>query len=463
MERGTVVDVGRRLWHFCHTLRHDGIDYAEYLDQLTYLLFLKMAEERLITLPGVTWADLKSTPDDRLLATYRRMLRTLKNSDDVVGDVYASATCAFTGSGALRDTIRLLDSVRWSSLPSDVQADAYEYLLEQAAAEGKKGAGQYFTPRPLMSSVVACVKPGSARSDRVVADPAAGTAGFLVAAHAWAKENAPKSLRGRRELRFSGTELVTRPRRLALMNLLLHGVQNFDISLADSLTSPFSAGSADVVLTNPPFGVKGGRAPRREDFWCTTTNKQLNFVQHVVQLLRPGGRAAVVLPDNCFFGSASSQLIPGLVERCDVHTILRLPIGTFAPYTAGTKTNVVFFTKGLSTRQLWIYDARTPKPVASRTTPLTKELLEDFQTCFGEDPFGQAARSTDAPKTDRWHRFDRGELAQVDYEVDRLPWRMTSALSAQRNERPTDLLRAIVEDLDAAAEDVRRLIKRLAE
>jgi len=439
------------------------MDYGEYLDQLTYLLFLKMADERSLDLPlGTGWGELVASADDRLLSSYGRMLARLKESDGLVGDIFSASASAFSHAESLRRVIRLLDQVKWASLPSDVQADAFEYLLEQAAAEGKKGAGQYFTPRALIESIVACMRPGALATDRLVSDPAAGTGGFLVAAHMWAETNIMTASPNptMRRLKYHGTELVARPRRLGLMNLMLHGVNEPRIDHADAIYGDPSTELYDVILTNPPFGAKGGQPPFRPEFWARTGIKQINFAQHVVHTLRDGGRAAIVLPDNCFFGDGARILWPELVQRCDVHTVLRLPVGTFAPYTAGTKTNVVFLTKGRPTNGIWIYDARSGMQPASKLRPLTANTLAEFEVCYGPDPTGMSPRDRDQSSVGRWNAFSAAELGKCGFEPDRLPWRAGTKYGNQRTPAGF-LLGDILIDLDAAAEDVRTLIKEL--
>ncbi|MFG2099680.1 N-6 DNA methylase [Micromonospora echinaurantiaca] len=457
-----MVDVGRTLWHYCHTLRHDGMDYGEYLDQLTYLLFLKMADERGVALPqGAGWDKLTHCDAEVLLETYQEILTKLKCGRGLVGDIYASARSGFSRPSSLGQILSLLDQIEWSALPSDVQADAFEYLLEQAAAEGKKGAGQYFTPRLLVESIVECVKPGALPSDRLVSDPAAGTGGFLVAAHAWAlNELGSPSAVEKRGMSFQGTELVSRARRLGLMNLMLHGVTEPVLSLSDAIYDDPPLSNYDVVLTNPPFGSKGSNPPVRSDFWAVTSSKQLNFVQHVVAILKEGGRAALVLPDNCFFGDQASLLWPGLVERCNVHTVLRLPRGTFSPYTSGTRTNVLFLEKGRPTETTWVYDARTGLPAIGRGNPLSRDTLKEFRTCFGPDPRAQSARNVLHSPGRRWNAFQIQELSRRQYQLDQLPWQAPVEM-LQTHESPILVLESILRDVDAVAEDVRALLKEL--
>ncbi len=297
-----------KIWGFCHTLRHDGIDYGDYIEQITYLLFLKMADEKALDLPERTdWAHLRKESGTELLEDYQDALRVLGKEPGILGDIFSGAQSRFTNPVNLKKLFGLIDETEWTSLDVDVKGAVFEGLLEKAAAEGKKGAGQYFTPRVLIRSMVRCMKPDPrASKDFKIGDPACGTGGFLVAAYEWLLGETGGALdrdiarRVRRET-FFGQDLVARPRRLALMNLHLHQVEPH-ISLGDSIYETPGPTRFDVVLTNPPFGTKGAnQAPDRDDFVIQTSNKQLNFVQHVLTVLKPGGRAAIVVPDNVLF------------------------------------------------------------------------------------------------------------------------------------------------------------------
>jgi|SRR5579862_919535 len=352
-----MSDIVAKLWGFCHTLRHDGIDYGDYIEQITYLLFLKMADERALDLPEQTdWAYLRTQSGTDLTDAYTEALRQLGRQPGMLGDIFSGSQSRFTNPVNLKKLISLIDETEWTALDVDVKAAAFEGLLEKAAAEGKKGAGQYFTPRLLIQSMVRCIKPDPRASrDFTIGDPACGTGGFLVAAYEWLMNETGGALdrdiakRIRTET-YYGQELVARPRRLALMNLYLHQVEP-RISLGDSIYEAPDSVRFDVILTNPPFGTKGAnQAPDRDDFVVSTSNKQLNFIQHVLTTLKPGGRAAVVVPDNVLFASQAGEVFRVLMEDCDVHTVLRLPRGTFNPYTDGTKTNVIFFTRAYPLR-----------------------------------------------------------------------------------------------------------------
>lgn len=426
-----MSDVVNKLWGFCHTLRHDGIDYGDYIEQITYLLFLKMAEERGVELPeDVDWDSLRQRSGTELTDHYVDVLRILGRAPDILGDIFSGAQSRFTNPVNLKRLISLIDETEWTQLGVDVKAAAFEGLLEKAASEGKKGAGQYFTPRLLIDSIVRVMRPDPRQSsDFRVCDPACGTGGFLVSAYEWFVAEARGGAFGRdlahriRSATYYGQDLVPRPRRLALMNLYLHGLEP-KISLGDSIYDPPLSTRYDVILTNPPFGTRGAnQVPVRDDFVVETTNKQLNFMQHVLSILKPGGRAAMVLPDNVLFSDPGSEVLKLLMEDCDVHTLLRLPRGTFSPYTEGTKTNVLFFSKGWSTERTWIFDARANVPkITKKDRPLSAAHFSEFEKCFGSDPHGRSKRSEADSSDGRWRSFDSAEIAEQSYKLDNFKW-----------------------------------------
>jgi type I restriction enzyme M protein len=289
-----MTDIVQKLWGFCHTLRHDGVDYGDYIEQLTYLLFLKMADEKGAQVPkNYDWASLKDLSGTKLTDHYNEILRKLRDAGGLLGDIFTQAMSRFNNPVNLRRLIDMIDEEEWSALDVDVKGAAFEGLLEKAASEGKKGAGQYFTPRPLIQSICTVMKPDPrGKPDFKICDPACGTGGFLVCSYEWLFEVSKGALdradaKRVRASTFYGQDLVARPRRLALMNLYLHGVEPH-IYLGDTIYEPDRGERYDVVLTNPPFGTKGAnQAPEREDFTIETSNKQLNFVQHVVNSLSP--------------------------------------------------------------------------------------------------------------------------------------------------------------------------------
>jgi type I restriction enzyme M protein len=481
-----MSDVVQTFWGFCHTLRHDGIDYGDYIEQITYLLFLKMADERKIALPHVdrdgtpcdcSWprlAKLANTPSSALGAHYAAVLGTLGRQRGLLGDIFAGAASRFNNPANLKRLIGLIDETEWTALEVDLKAAVFEGLLEKAASEGKKGAGQYFTPRLLIQTIVRCVRPDPrVHEDFTICDPACGTGGFLVVAYEWLLAEARREAgqaAGDPELRqrvrrgtYFGQELVPRPRRLALMNLYLHGLEP-EIRQGDSIYELPEPRRFDVVLTNPPFGNKGAnQVPKRPDLEVTTSNKQLNFLQHVVTLLKPGGRAAVVVPDNCLFADQAGEVFKIVTHECDLHTVLRLPNGTFTPYSAGTKTNVVFFTKGRPTENVWVYDARTNVPrITKKDRPLTPAHFAGFEACFGRDPDGGARRSPADSRDDRWRCFSIDEVKANDYKIDGLKWLKDRSLDDDELPKPEDLAAEAIAALQGATKELNAVIELLA-
>jgi type I restriction enzyme M protein len=466
-----MTDIVQKLWGFCHTLRHDGIDYGDYIEQITYLLFLKMADEKSVSLPkGCDWPKLRDKSGTKLTDDYVDILRTLAKTPGILGDIYAEAQSRFTNPVNLKKLINLIDETEWTSLDIDVKAQAYEGLLEKAASEGKKGAGQYFTPRVLIKSIVRCMKPDPrVHSEFTVCDPACGTGGFLVCAYEWLLDQTKggaleRDLAKRVKAKtFHGQDLVARPRRLALMNLFLHGVTP-KIVLGDAIYEVPGADRYDVVLTNPPFGTKGAnQAPDRDDFTVHTSNKQLNFLQHVLTILKPGGRAAVVLPDNCLFADQAGEVFKILCEDCDLHTVLRLPRGTFTPYSQGVKANVVFFTKGRPSETVWIYDARTNVPgITKKDRPLAPAHFAEFEKCYGADPNGGSKRKPEQSKEDRWRSFEIGEVKKRDFKLDGFKWLKEESLEdADDLPEPEELLTDAIAELDGAVAELKQVLAML--
>ncbi|MCM2514258.1 type I restriction-modification system subunit M [Streptomyces griseoincarnatus] len=425
-----MTDVVGKLWGYASTLRHDGVDYGDYIEQLTYLLFLKMADEQELRLPDKTdWPHLRSKSGTELIDMYEDALRKLGKQSGILGDIFAGSQNRLANPATLSRLIKVIDETEWTSLDVDVKAAAFEGLLEKSAAEGKKGAGQYFTPRPLIRTMVRLMQPDPrANSQLTISDPACGTGGFLVAAYEWLKDQTGGALDRATAKRvksstYYGQELVARPRRLALMNMFLHQVEPH-IALGDSIYEAPSEQRFDVVLTNPPFGNRGANnVPIREDFAVETSNKQLNFLQHVLTILKPGGRAAVVVPDNVLFADKAGEVFKILMEDADVHTVLRCPRGTFNPYTPGTKTNVLFFTKGRPTAKVWLYDARANVPsITKRSRPLTDLHFAEFEACYGSDPNGLSPRTEKNSADGRWRVFGIDEVKARGYKIDSFKW-----------------------------------------
>ena len=473
-----MSDVVNKLWGFCHTLRHDGIDYGDYIEQLTFLLFLKMADEKGIDLSAMKYEDNKEmvTVDcswkpfteisgTDLLDKFAQILRALSRQSGLLGDIFAQAMPRFTNPVNLKKVINMIDEEDWASMEVDVKGAAFEGLLEKSASEGKKGAGQYFTPRVLISSIVKVMQPDPRVSDEYkICDPACGTSGFLMVAYEWLMEQTKGALARKEVLRikketYYGQELVPRPRRLALMNLYLHGLEPH-IYLGDSIYDPDRGERYDCVLTNPPFGTKGAnQAPTRDDFTVSTSNKQLNFIQHVVTTLKPGGRAAMVLPDNVLFSDQASDVFEYLMEDCNVHTVLRLPNGTFTPYSQGVKANVIFFQKGLKTENTWIYDCRTNIPgVTKKDRPLTPVMFEDFEKCYGADPNGQAKRK-DQGEAGRFRKFSLAQIKERNYNLD-ITWLKDEKLEDPNSlPEPKELVGEAITELNACVNELQEIME----
>ncbi len=449
-----MSEIVGKLWGFCNTLRHDGISYGDYIEQLTYLLFLKLAEEKGVKVPrGCTWSDLKEKSGTELLDGYSDVLRALSREKGMLGEIFARSASRFREPVNLKKLITLIDETQWTAIDVDIKADAYEGLLQKYAEE-EKGAGQYFTPREAIRCVVRCIRPDvRAKSDFTIHDPAVGTAGFLIGAYEWmmnqTKEGALLSREERDRLQrktFSGGEIVAETKRLALMNLFLHEIEAY-VYYGDSLAEgPHTSKRYDIVMTNPPFGTKGaGQAPVRDDFAVSTANKQLNFVQHVMTILKPGGRAAIVVPDNVLFEeNAGKEVRKLLMEDCNLHTILRLPIGTFTPYSPGVKANIIFFTKGEPTKEVWIYDNRTNVEKVAIRHPLTAGYFKDFEKCYYSQP---------RRETERFKRFDREEIAEREDNLDIL-WLKEEKPEQVEGAEPEELIAEATTQLQTAMDAI---------
>jgi len=465
-----------RLWNYCNILRDDGLSYGDYVEQLTYLLFLKMADEqtkppftRAPVIPeGLDWPSLMKRDGDELEVHYRRLLDELGKSPGMLGVIFRKAQNRIQDPAKLRRlVVDLIDRENWMTMGADVKGDAYEGLLQKNAEDIKTGAGQYFTPRPLIKAMVEVMRPDP---DMRICDPACGTGGFFLAAYDYISRNFPHmDPDQKRKLRsgtFTGWEIVDNTARLCAMNLLLHGIESPEsdspIHVDDSLRAD-PGGRFDMVLTNPPFGKKSsiqvinaeGDAQResltyvRDDFWASTSNKQLNFVQHVKTLLKIEGRAAIVVPDNVLFeGGAGETIRRKLLHECDVHTLLRLPTGVF--YAQGVKANVLFLDRKPAsetpwTNELWIFDLRTNKHFTLKENPLRYEDLEDFVTCY------KAENRHQRQETERFRRFTHEELVARDKASLDIFWLRDESLEDTDNlPAPAVIAAEIVEDLEAA-------------
>jgi type I restriction enzyme M protein len=462
-----------RMWNYCHLLRDEGLSYLEYIEQLTYLLFLKMAHEK--TLPpysrsslvpaGCDWPSLLARDGDELEAHYRHVLETLSRSGGTLGVIFRKAQNKIQNPALLRRLVAdLIDKEQWTSLDADVKGDAYEGLLEKNAEDTRSGAGQYFTPRALIRAIVEVMRPAPRQT---VMDPACGTGGFLLAAYEYISRNHRLDRRQKEFLRseaLRGVEIVESAARLCAMNLLLHGIgeQVCPVARDDSLARKPSV-FYDLVLTNPPFGKKSsltfvngegeeGRdnlAVVRDDFWASTSNKQLNFLQHVKSLLKIHGRAAIVVPDNVLFeGGAGETVRRKLLHGCEVHTLLRLPTGIF--YAQGVKANVLFFDRKPAretpwTQTLWIYDLRTNQHFTLKTTPLRRSDLDDFVACYNPQ------NRHDRKETERFRLFACEDLLRRDKASLDIFWLKDESLADSASlPEPQVIAAEIAEDLQAA-------------
>ncbi len=471
----------QRVWNYCNVLRDDGVSYGDYLEQLTYLLFLKMDDEnRAIGKPSAipdpfAWASLRTREGDDLETHYRHLLTELGKGTGLISVIFRKAQNKIQDPAKLRRLIDLIDGEVWTGIDIDVKGEIYEGLLEKNAQDTKSGAGQYFTPRPLIQALVDVMRPAPKQT---IADPACGTGGFLLAAYDYiARHHAPLDKDQWKHLRHKalhGWEIVDGTARLCVMNLYLHGIGamgNGDspIRVADSLAAD-PGDRVDMVLTNPPFGKKSsvtfvneeGDAQResqiiaRNDFWTSTSNKQLNFVQHIKTILNMHGKAAVVVPDNVLFeGGAGETIRRKLLHECDVHTLLRLPTGIF--YAQGVKANVLFFDRKPAsekpwTEKLWIYDLRTNQNFTLKQNPLTRANLDEFVACFNPANRHQRVSTWNEANPDgRWRAYTYDELTARDKVNLDIFWLRDESLEDSANLPDPDVLAIeIVEDLQAA-------------
>lgn len=477
----TTHDIVGKLWNLCNVLKDDGVTYHQYVTELTYLLFLKMAKEtgQEQGIPNEwRWDVLEMLQGLSQLEHYKELLLKLGSSGSgasaLVQEIYANASSFIKKPTTLNKLVSEIDKLDWYSARQEGLGDLYEGLLQKNAEEKKSGAGQYFTPRPLIDSMVAVMQP---TIEDVIQDPAAGTGGFPIAALHWIREHHDISELTEQQQQkfyrrtFYGMEHVQDTHRLALMNLMLHGLDSrpgeCGIWYGDTLSGDGQQlPPATLILTNPPFGTKkGGGLPSRKDFTFPTSNKQFCFLQHIYRALRPGGRAAVVLPDNVLFeGNVGKQIREDLMHKCNLHTILRLPTGIF--YAQGVKTNVLFFSRGHSdrdnTQAVWVYDLRANMPAFGKRTPLTREHFAAFEAAYGPDPHGKAPRTATGPEG-RWQCFSREEIAARGDSLD-LAWlRDDSAEDASELPEPAELAREAMDELEGALADLRAILAELGE
>ncbi|MBU1206814.1 MAG: type I restriction-modification system subunit M [Proteobacteria bacterium] len=475
----------QRLWNYCNVLRDDGVSYGDYVEQLTFLLFLKMADEQ--TKPPfnkrsaipqeLDWQSLLKKDGDALEVHYRHILDSLGKAGGMLGIIFRKAQNKIQDPAKLKRLIELINEETWVGLDIDVKGEIYEGLLQKNAEDVKGGAGQYFTPRPLIKAMVEVTRP---EPGQTICDPACGTGGFLLASHDYLSN--PKNYSLDKDQKtflkfktFKGKDIVDGVARLCVMNLFLHGIggEESPIEVGDSLISD-PGHRFDIVLTNPPFGKKSsitivngeGKADRetlvyeRQDFWATTSNKQLNFLQHVKTILKINGKCAIVVPDNVLFeGGAGETVRKKLLAECDVHTLLRLPTGVF--YAQGVKANVLFFARKEArekpwTERLWIYDLRTNKHFTLKTNPLRYDDLQDFIKCYNPK------NRFDRKENDRFKSFSYDELMQRDKVSLDIFWLKDESLEDSENLPAPDLIAAdIVENLESALEQFSGIYENL--
>ena len=476
----------QKLWNYCNILRDDGLSYGDYVEQLTYLLFLKMDDERTkepynhkSSIPKrYNWQSLLDREGAELEAHYIETLQELGKEEGIIGVIFRKAQNKIQDPAKLKKLIvELIDKESWLSLETDVKGDAYEGLLEKNAADTKGGAGQYFTPRPLINAIVEVMNP---QPGMKIHDPACGTGGFLLSAYNYIVKNNKLDRDEKEQLKhktFSGNEIVAMAARLCVMNLYLHGINGEEnpISLDDSLKK--NPGSIyDMILTNPPFGKassetiitdEGNTAKQdlvivRDDFWAKTSNKQLNFLQHVRSILKINGKAAVVLPDNVLFeGGAGETIRKKILETCDLHTILRLPTGLF--YAQGVKANVLFFDKKAASKEactskVWIYDLRTNMHFTLKESTLKLEHLQEFITSYNfENRFKRK-------ETDRFKCFTYDEIIKRDKTNLDIFWLKDESLDdLDKLPSPDIIASELVEDLEDALEQLKEISEDLGE
>ena len=462
----TNQEIVSKLWNLCNVLRDDGITYHQYVTELTYILFLKMAKEtgQEKDIPKeYRWDALKDKSGIELKSFYKRLLNDLgENGTGRVKEIYKDAVTNIDEPKNLEKIIATIDGLDWFSAQEEGLGNLYEGLLEKNASEKKSGAGQYFTPRVLINVMVRLMKPQPGEKCN---DPACGTFGFMIAADQYVRAHTDDyfnldedAAAFQKTQAFTGCELVPDTHRLALMNAMLHGI-NGKILRADTLSSAGTAMKGyDLVLTNPPFGTKkGSERATRDDFTFPTSNKQLNFLQHIYRSLKLGGRAAVVLPDNVLFADGDGAKIrEDLMEKCNLHTVLRLPTGIF--YAQGVKTNVLFFSRGTTdtgnTKEVWFYDLRTNMPSFGKTNPLKKEHFADFEKAY-------EAADRRLVQDERWSIFTREDIAARGNNLDLGLIRDDSVLDYDDLPDPVESAEECIADLEEAVDLLKSVAREL--
>lgn len=464
----TTQEIVSKLWNLCNILRDDGITYHQYVTELTYILFLKMAKETETEnkIPeGYRWDNLTAQSGIELKKFYKELLNHLgENATGRIKEIYQGSSTNIDEPKNLEKIISTINELDWYSAREEGLGNLYEGLLEKNANEKKSGAGQYFTPRPLIDVIVRLMKP---QAGELCNDPACGTFGFMIAAAQFVRNitrnfsKLPADLQKfEREQAFTGCELVHDTHRLALMNEMLHDLDG-KIIFGDTLSNVGKQmKNLDLVLSNPPFGTKrGGERATRDDFTFSTSNKQLNFLQHIYRSLKANGkaRAAVVLPDNVLFADGDGEKIRvDLMDKCNLHTILRLPTGIF--YAQGVKTNVLFFTRGKSnknnTQEVWFYDLRTNMPSFGKTNPLTEKTFADFEKTF-------EAEDRRSVHDERFNVFTRAEIAEKNNSLDLGLIRDDSAVDFDDLPDPIDTGEEIIFQFQSALEIMESVVDEL--
>jgi len=481
-----------KVWNFCTVLKDDGVSYGDYLEQLTYLLFLKMADEyskppynRKLPIPKTyNWESLTLIKGAELETHYSILLRELGKQKGILGQIFTKSQNKIQDPAKLSRLIEMIDKENWNMMSSDVKGEIYEGLLEKNAEDTKSGAGQYFTPRALINIMVKCIRPEPMKT---IADPACGTGGFFLSSYDFIKENFKLDKKQKEFLKFNafaGNEIVANTRRLCLMNLFLHNIGDIEsdnyISSADSLVADTGL-RYDYVLTNPPFGKKSSMTftndegeqekedltYNRQDFQATTSNKQLNFVQHIKTMLKTTGKAAVVVPDNVLFEGGAGEIVrKKLLETVDLHTILRLPTGIF--YAQGVKANVIFFdskpaSKEPWTKEVWYYDYRTNIHHTLKKNPLKMDDLAEFLSCYNpENRFKRKETFSEKNPEGRWRKYSYEEIISRDKTSLDIFWLKDKSLADLDNlPNPDELALDIIENLEAGLENFREIIGKL--
>jgi len=484
-----------KVWSFCTTLRDDGVSYGDYLEQLTYLIFMKMADEyakppynRDVGIPPeYDWQSLKSKKGAELEVHYVSLLRELAKKKGMLGQIFTKSQNKIQDPAKLFRLIDMIDGTEWVTMGADTKGDIYEGLLEKNAEDTKSGAGQYFTPRSLIQTMVECVRP---QPEKTIADPACGTGGFFLSAYDFITNPDNFSLNKEQKeflkhKTFAGNEIVANTRRLCLMNMFLHNIGEIDgesmISPNDSLVAD-SGQRFDYILANPPFGKKSSMSftneegeqdkeeltYNRQDFWATTSNKQLNFVQHIRTMLKISGQAAVVVPDNVLFEGGPGEIIrKKLLQNTELHTILRLPTGIF--YAQGVKANVIFFNNREAspnpwTKEVWYYDYRTNIHHTLKKKPMRLENLQYFVKCYNPENIHDRKETWDEETNPegRWRKFSYDELTARDKTSLDLFWLKDKSLTDLDNlPEPDELAEDIIENLEAGLNSFREILNSL--